>query len=74
VEILFDVVFGGTDMSEGGLEEITEWLMELLEANGAEITNIVAANGVGSEIEFVRDGRTYSLLIGERGSEENEGD
>jgi hypothetical protein len=53
-------------MSNG---EIIEWLMELLKTNGAEVTNLVVADGEGSEIEFVRDGRTYSLLIGERGSE-----
>lgn len=60
-------------MSEGGIGEIIDWLVELLEANGAEITNLVAANGKGSEIEFVRDGRTYSLLIGDRGSEQENG-
>jgi hypothetical protein len=60
-------------MSEGGLGEIIDWLMELLEANGAEVTNLIVADGEGSEIEFVRDGRTYSLLISQRGSEqENE--
>jgi hypothetical protein len=60
-------------MSAGGLGEIIDWLMELLEANGAEVTNLIVADGEGSEIEFVRDGRTYSLLISQRGSEqENE--
>ena len=44
--------------------------MDLLEANGAEITNLVVANSEGSEIEFVRDGGTFSLLIGQRGSEQ----
>jgi hypothetical protein len=44
--------------------------VELLEANGAEVTNLVEADGMGSEIEFVRDDRTYSLLISERGSDQ----
>jgi hypothetical protein len=54
-------------MSEGGLGEIIDWLVELLEANGAEVTNLVEVGGVGSEIVFVRDDCTYSLLISERG-------
>jgi len=57
-------------MSEGRLREIIDWLVELLEANGAEITNLVVANSEGSEIEFVRDGRTFLLLISQRGSEQ----
>jgi hypothetical protein len=55
-------------MDDGGVREIIDWLMELLEANGAEVTNLVVANGQGSEIEFVREGRTYSILLSERAS------
>ena len=60
-------------MSAGAPGEIIDWLVELLEANGAEITNLVLGNGKGSEIEFFRDGRNYSLFISERGPEQENG-
>jgi hypothetical protein len=55
-------------MNEPG--RIIDWLVELLESNGAEVTDLVEADSVGSEIEFVRDDCTYSLLISERGSKQ----
>jgi len=56
------------NIGEGRLREIIDWLVELLEADGAEISNLVVANDQGSEIEFVVMNRTYSLLISEKGS------